>query len=58
MSKSEEEEYIASLPPEIQARIKVACGRDNEAGHVILLHDMEGAMIGTAKSWNRRMPMS
>lgn len=49
MSKSEKEEYIASLPPEFQARIKVACGRDNEAGHVILLHDMEGAMIGTAK---------
>lgn len=49
MSKSEDEEYIASLPQEVQARIKVACERDNEAGHVILLHDMEGAMIGTAK---------
>ena len=49
MSKSEEEAYIASLPPEIQERIKVACERDNEARHIILLHDMEGAMIGTAK---------
>lgn len=49
MSKSEDEEYIASLPQEVQARIKVACERDNEAGHVILLHDMEGAMIGSAK---------
>ena len=49
MSKSEDEEYIASLPQDVQARIKVACERDNEAGHVILLHDMEGAMVGTAK---------
>ena len=30
MSKSENEAYIASLSQEVQARIKIACERDNE----------------------------
>lgn len=49
--QAEHEKYLASLPDSVKARIEYARSKDSTGGdNIVLLHDMEEAMVGITLS--------